>query len=288
MSTRAAVILIGGRSTRMGADKSHVALLGRPLLHHVVERVAQVAQEIVVVGRREQALPSLPHAVRRVYDEVEDQGPVGGLAVGLSAIESNAAFVCGCDAPFISPPLIEALFARQSAAGSDAIAWTRQEGFVHPLCSVYPRSAGEAARQLLAADRRRPVFLEEDRANVYVEGEELLRLDPDGWSFVNLNDPARLETVRAQLEEGEITIEMFEMARRLAGRPELAQPPGTLRQILVRLAERFPALEGPIIEGGCLVSHWRASLDGARFLVDPDTPIPAGSRLLLLGAITGG
>ena len=79
--TRGAVVLCGGRSTRMGRDKATLPFGGETLLQRVVGIVQSIVDDVTVVGRRDQALPELPDAVRVAHDAVEDRGPLG-VALG--------------------------------------------------------------------------------------------------------------------------------------------------------------------------------------------------------------
>ena len=84
-----AIVLAGGASSRFGSDKLGAVLDGRPLLHHALEAVAEVAGRIIVVASPDAPAPSMPPAlVDRVTiarDMVAYAGPLAGLAAGLAA-----------------------------------------------------------------------------------------------------------------------------------------------------------------------------------------------------------
>ena len=113
MTRLGAVVLAGGASTRMGSAKAWLDFHGEPLLARVVRRVASFAGVVVVVGAPEQDLPELPRDVLLVRDREHGMGPLEGLAVGLECVEKHAsyAFVCTCDAPFVSEALALRLLA---------------------------------------------------------------------------------------------------------------------------------------------------------------------------------
>ncbi len=101
---RGAIILCGGRSSRMGRDK---ALLpfgpDETLLERAVRIVAQVvsSEHVICVAAADQGLPALPARVRILRDPESGQGPLAALAAGLTLFgdEFGALFVCGCDSP---------------------------------------------------------------------------------------------------------------------------------------------------------------------------------------------
>ncbi len=85
-----------------------------------------------------------------------------------------------------------------------------------------------------------------------------------------------------------IRVELYDVARLRAGTDVVEVEAATLREALVALTARHPQLDPEIVRDGALTAHWRASLDGRRFLSDPDTPLPDGAAVLILSALAGG
>lgn len=195
--TRGAVVLCGGRSTRMGRDKATLPFGDMTLLERIVGILRPLVDEVTVVGRRNQALPTLPADVGVAYDAVEDQGPLGGLQAALTNTRCDAVYVTGCDAPFLAPAFVELLF---EALGTSRIAVAEQGGFTHPLAAVYRRDVLPIVGQLLAAQRMRPVFLFEDVETVYVGEDALRAVDPELLSLENLNTPEAYAAALARLD----------------------------------------------------------------------------------------
>ena len=84
-------------------------------------------------------------------------------------------------------------------------------------------------------------------------------------------------------------IELYGIARQRAGLETVEVQASDLRGALRGLAERFPALVPEVIgPNGLLTLHYLASLNGERFIADPDTPLAADDVLLILGAQAGG
>lgn len=198
---RGAILLAGGRSTRMGRDKATLPFGKSTLLGHVAGALAPLVDEIVIVSRRGQALPPLAFAgvrVRMAHDEVEDRGPLGGMAAGLACLDAPVAFLSSCDAPLLTGAFVAALF---DALGAADIAVPDVGGRIHPLAGVYRRDPVLAAvRTLLAADRLRPVFLLEGLAHVRVPEDRLRAADPHLHSLENVNSPEDLARAIARLE----------------------------------------------------------------------------------------
>ncbi len=197
-----AIVLAGGRSTRMGRDKASLPFGEGTMLSRVLSVLANVAEEIVVVARKDQVLPPprpLPPRTRVsvTRDEVEGKGPMGGLVPGLRALSTPFAYASSCDVPFLS----EAFVRRMAAVLWNAdVAIPETDGTLHPLAAVYRRGAVlPLAEALLAEGRLRPVFLLERAAHVIVPGAALRAVDPELLSLANLNTPAAYEAALARL-----------------------------------------------------------------------------------------
>lgn len=229
---RSGVVLVGGRSSRLGTPKALLDLGGAPLLRHVLRAVAPACDEIVLVAapraseppeltrglanearrsRRawparamhaddiEDAATTLAPRVRTVRDARPHLGPVSGLATGLAAARGDVAWVAACDVPFLAPTLVEGLLAIAEDERADVVV-PRWRGYLEPLLAVYRPStmAPHFARQLAADVLKPTAWLERVRTRV-VDEDELARLDPAGASFVNVNEPADVASARARL-----------------------------------------------------------------------------------------
>jgi molybdopterin-guanine dinucleotide biosynthesis protein A len=134
---RGAIILCGGRSSRMATDKALLPFGDESMLERVVRIVCSVvdASRVAVVAAVNQQLPELDPAIRIVRDSVEFAGPLAAISNAVSAIEpANAVFVTGCDTPLLKPELIEFLFAQ---LGDLAAIVPEDAERMYPLCGVY-------------------------------------------------------------------------------------------------------------------------------------------------------
>lgn len=194
--TRGALVLCGGRSTRMGRDKATLPFGAEPLLQRVVRLVGACVDDVVVVARAGQLLPPLPDGVRVVHDEVEDQGPMGGLVPGLKATSAEAVYATGCDVPFLRRAVVDLLFERLA---HHAVAVPEAEGRLHPLAAVYRVDVLPVLEDLFAAGRRRPRELFAQVATLRVDEASLRAVDPPLDTLANLNTPQAYEAALARL-----------------------------------------------------------------------------------------
>jgi molybdopterin-guanine dinucleotide biosynthesis protein A len=185
----AAVILVGGRSRRMGRPKAWLEFDGVPLLTLLGARLATAFPEVLIVAAAGQELP--PVAGRVLRDDLPDAGPLAAMAVGLAAATRPVAFVTAVDAPFVSLPLAQALLAALDGPEDADAALPEWNGRPQPLTAVYRcEPAAAAAAALLAGGERRALALAEALRARRVPEAEVRRIVPDGRAFLNLNTPA--------------------------------------------------------------------------------------------------
>ncbi len=295
-----AIILTGGRNSRMGRPKALLLFDGEPLIVHIVRSLRPLFNEAVVVAAPEQELP--PLAATLVRDEVADQGPVGGIYYGLKAASTEVAFVTSCDAPFLNVPLISYLVSRMS--NYDVVVPYWQDRF-QPLHAAYRRSVLPHLEEQLERSELRPIFLYDKVRTCKVDEDEIRRFDPEGLSFLNMNTPQDYEA--ALRRWGELhrssdpveakpvscTVELFGVARLLAKTRavSLSLPPkSTLCQVYSALAEKLPILVGRVIapDRGSLSSGCACNINGRDFVRDPGVRIHAGDTILITSADAGG
>lgn len=182
------IVLCGGQSSRMGQPKAWLPFGRQTMLQRVVETVSRVTGPIVVVAAPGQEVPDLPPGVRIVRDEVEGQGPLAGIAAGLSALfgQAEAAYASSCDVPLLLPSFVSTVI---DALGDSEIAIPREKQYYHPLAAVYRTSLAARCNELISVGKRRPVHLVEESHSRIIEVDDLRRVDPQLRSLKNANTP---------------------------------------------------------------------------------------------------
>lgn len=135
MKLRTAVlgaILAGGKSTRMGADKSLLFVHGTPIIAHVARVMASVFRDVVVVSDDSEKYGFLKLDV--IPDSYKGAGPIAGIHAALVHATSNAVFISSCDTPLLSRHLIEYIL-DYNALPTTVI--PLHDGFLQPLCGIY-------------------------------------------------------------------------------------------------------------------------------------------------------
>jgi molybdopterin-guanine dinucleotide biosynthesis protein A/molybdopterin converting factor small subunit len=284
-----AVVLTGGKSSRMGRPKALLPFDGEPLIVHIVRHLKRVFAETVVVAAPEQELPLLPVAL--VRDQVAYQGPVSGIYRGLKAATKEICFVTSCDAPFLDLALISHLLSEISDCDVVVPFW--QERF-QPLHAVYRRSVAPLLHEQLERGELRPIFLYDKVRTRKVHEDEIRTLDPEGMSFLNMNSPADYDSALQLWRKKHslsVSVELFGVARMLAKTQlvslDLAQG-ATLAQVFSSLADKFPVLVGRVINSEGLITGYACNINGLNFVRAPDAKVNSGDKIFILSADAGG
>jgi len=301
MPDASAIVLAGGKSSRMGRPKASLLFDGEPLLVHIVRALSHQFSEIVVVAAPSQELPFVPAMV--VRDQVAHQGPVGGLCYGLTATGSEVSFVTSCDVAFLNARLIWYLLSRIPDCDVVVPHWQQR---LQPLHAVYRRSVLPLLEGQLERGELRPVHLF-DRVRTCTVGEdEIRRFDPHGSSFLNMNTPADYQEALSRWERlarsniassaeppVTCTVQLFGVARLLAKTRavSLSLPSGaTLSHVYSALGATLPMLLGRVIspEGKRLSPGYACNLNGLDFVRTTTATINSGDTIFILSADAGG
>ena len=132
-----AVILAGGKSSRMGCDKAFLEISGKTLLARQIELVrAAGAAEVFISGRMDTDYSAFGCLV--LEDHFPDAGPLAGIEAALAAATHPLLLVLAVDLPEIS---IDFLHELSMHCQKNAGAIPRSDGEIEPLAAFYPKSA---------------------------------------------------------------------------------------------------------------------------------------------------
>lgn len=186
------VIIAGGASRRLGTNKALLRIGDRTTIERVIDRLAPLTTELlVVVARLGQAEPlPLPSPARVVTDRYPGRGSLGGIFTGLEASAEPWSLVVACDMPFLNPDLLRHLLGQ--TANVDAVV-PRLKGQPEPLHTLYSKDCLTPIRRRLEAGDLKAASLFETVRVRYVDEGTIDRIDPRHLSFFNVNTRADLE-----------------------------------------------------------------------------------------------
>jgi len=216
----------------LGWSKASEAIGGKSLIQWVVERLATLSTELIIVtgqrsgglrnppfptlysdeGRevyprqfgwvgdkppRYDASPAMTHPpaprIKLVSDIYPGKGPLGGIYTGLATSSCLGAIVVGCDMPFLSVALLD--YMAQFSPAFDVVV-PRIKEMVEPLCAVYSKNCLVPIQRLLERNELRISELFDAAKVKYIEEDEINSFDPEHLSFFNINTRTDLDKAR--------------------------------------------------------------------------------------------
>ena len=187
VSTTAALILAGGKATRLGGiDRREIVVEGRTIFERQCEVLAPRVAEIIVSSPRPIA------GFRTVVDAVPDAGPLAGIAAGLAAATTPWLLVVAGDMPHLTGALIDLVLGK-IAPHIDAVGVRIGELPEPLLCALRTSCAPEVTRRIDAGQLKVSRLLTDSPFRVaWVEEPELRTIDPALRCLRNINAPEDL------------------------------------------------------------------------------------------------
>ena len=187
-----ALILAGGASTRMGADKAFLAYEGTPLITRVHSVLAPLFAEVLIAAGTETPGRG-PFPAHTLYDAAPGLGPLAGLVAGLKAAKTPWLFMVACDMPHLDPKVIARVVAERGP-GIMAVV-PESAGGLESCHALYAKTALPAIEAAMAEGERAPHRLFRRLDARIVPKAEIAGLDPTFRSLANLNTPDDLKRV---------------------------------------------------------------------------------------------
>lgn len=178
-----AVILVGGKSRRMGQDKVFLPVGGLPVIERIIQTMQGCFKHLLLVGDRPERFK--PYRVAVVPD-IYPGSSLGGLYTGLQHTETDRVFVTSCDIPFPNPELIRLVCAESGAY--DVVLPVSANG-LEPLFGCYRKTCLSAMQGALEAGNFRITALLQQLQIRTIGPELLARIDSDGRALLNMNTP---------------------------------------------------------------------------------------------------
>jgi molybdopterin-guanine dinucleotide biosynthesis protein A len=188
---KAAIILAGGSSKRIGKDKGLMLLANKPLVRHVIDKVNKIVEEkTVVVSSKAQAesyAKIVGSSVQVLVDENNMQSPLVGALTGFEKTRAKYSLILPCDTPFVSKDVI--LFLFEICTNKSAVIPRWPNGYIEPLQAVYcTKHALEASKNALSRGKLNMLSMIEELHGVrYVSTLVLQQIDPRLITFFNIN-----------------------------------------------------------------------------------------------------
>jgi molybdopterin-guanine dinucleotide biosynthesis protein A len=168
--------LAGGKSVRMGEDKSLLKVDGKPLISAIANQLLPYFDEVIIGANDVEKYKFLN--LKIIPDIEKNKGPLMGILSCLKSSANDLNFITACDIPILNIPFI--LYLIRQAAGHDIVMPMSGGDSFETLFAVYNISIISAAEDLLKNNKRRIIELFNKVSVAYVE------MSNNGW-YQNLN-----------------------------------------------------------------------------------------------------
>jgi len=149
------IVLAGGQGSRMGGvDKGLQPFRGKPMVAHVIERLAPQVDELLInANRNPDDYARFGHRV--IADEIPGfAGPLAGFERGLAHASGELVATVPCDSPFLPADLVARL--RTQLESTDAeLAVARTGDQPHPVFTLMRRDVLPSLQRFLGSGQRK-------------------------------------------------------------------------------------------------------------------------------------
>jgi len=189
MKKSIAVIMAGGKSSRMQRDKALIPF-GKydSLAQFQYVRLSEIFSTVYISAKSNK----FNFEVNIIEDNYKTSSPLVALVSIFETLEVEEVFVLSVDSPFVSQEVIAQLYAKATTS-ADVIIASSQQG-LEPLCAIYKRTILKQAYEAIEANNHRLQALinSVETLVVTIENDEV---------FLNLNYPSEYEEARLRLRE---------------------------------------------------------------------------------------
>ncbi|WP_342433652.1 molybdenum cofactor guanylyltransferase [Neobacillus sp. FSL H8-0543] len=193
----AAIILSGGKSSRMGTNKALLKINEKTNIERLIETLKVHFDDIILVTNEPEHYQFL--GVKLVADHYPNKGPLAGFHAGLTASSYDVNFIVACDMPFVTGALAETLV--NNINHYDAVVPVIN-GKIQTLCAVFQKSTVKKIEECIE-NGRLPIKHLLDHLNVLSLSEKELQAYSNGdieRVFFNMNYPHEYEEAKRWFE----------------------------------------------------------------------------------------
>ncbi len=183
MNNFACVILAGGKSTRMGEDKSFVKIKEQKTMLSVqIDKLKEISNNIWL-SANDDVYKNMGFPV--LSDVYKDIGPMGGIYTALKAIPDFYVFFISVDLPFVTKLLINSLI--QNVSDEVDIVLPIYEGKYEPVCAVYSKNCLSKIENMIANNNYKLNDLISNCKIKTIDASDEIKNFP--YLFKNINSP---------------------------------------------------------------------------------------------------
>lgn len=189
-------IMAGGKSSRMGTDKSFVLFQGRPMIEVVREQVQGLGSKTILITNKPDAYAHL--GLPMFSDVYPDHGPLGGIYTAIYHAAHPHTLIVACDMPWLSRDLLQYMITLRETADVIVPRWQK---FPEPMHAIYSKQCLPPIKAKLKAKQLKITSFYGQVDVRFVEREEIKQFDENGRSFANVNTPTDLQEAQQKRDD---------------------------------------------------------------------------------------
>jgi len=163
------LVVCGGKSSRMGTDKSLINYHGKPQRYYVYEMLEWVCDKVFISCNRAQATSIIaPYQMLADQPELENVGPMAALLTAFSTYPDKDFLVVGCDYPLVTTKDLKEFEKGLDREQMVSAFYNEENNMYEPLLAYYSeRSGNEIQRMYRDNQYSLQHFLKENNAKKY-------------------------------------------------------------------------------------------------------------------------
>jgi molybdopterin-guanine dinucleotide biosynthesis protein A len=183
------LVLAGGKSVRMGADKGLMQWHGSPQRYHLAALLQQFCADVFISCRPEQQ--GGMEGYNSLADDFDGAGPAVGILTAFKFRPQAAWLVAACDLPLLDANTISYLIAQRDTESIATTFRSPHYGLPEPLITIWEPASFEVLRAHIADGYSCP-----RKALLRNEARVKILNPPDAHALMNANTPEDAELVR--------------------------------------------------------------------------------------------
>lgn len=196
---KTAVILAGGKSSRMGFDKQFLKIKDNRLMDMLINEIKKEFRDIIIVTNKPEEYEGVYSECRIFSDEIKEKGPLSGIHIGLKKSESKYAYFIACDMPRINVEYIKYMKTKLIRTKADACV-TEEENRIQPFNAFYSKEIFCKIERLIEEDKRSIRALINVVNTHFVKENEVRKYNKEFDMFFNLNTQDDVKKFRENID----------------------------------------------------------------------------------------
>ncbi len=193
---KTAVILAGGKSSRMGFDKQELTIKSMPMVCYIAKQLEKIFDDIIIITNRPELYS--PSKYKIFSDTYKEKGPMAGIHRGLTLASSSYVYITAGDMPIIDPVYIQAMKKRLLDAKKTDLPPVKAcvsivQGYMEPFNAFYHKSLSSDMEMSIQKDHLKISRFIRERSYISFSEEEISSFPRGLAMFTNLNTPMKVD-----------------------------------------------------------------------------------------------